>query len=304
MISDALASAIATVSAGRWAVGVSGGPDSVCLLALLRERPDLSLHVVHLNHETRRADSDADAAFVQSLADEWGLPSTIRRISDLPTPNVPNAPARFRAARFALFADVCQRENLHGVILGHQADDQAETVMHRLLRGAAPASLAGIAPRTTIRGLTVLHPLLGVRREQIIADLTTRGIAWRVDASNASPRYARNRVRQMLHGKGDLVDRLIDLGGACNRWATWLDSAAPILPESFRAEQVAGSPAPLVEQALRRWLCDRGAPPAEVTAAAVGRLLAMVTDLATPPRQHFPGRILVTRRRGTILSSR
>src|SRR5882672_10356269 len=77
--------ALDAVPAGAWAVGVSGGADSVALLTLLRERADLRLHVVHLNHETRGGESDADARFVEELAVSFALPCTIARLSEIAT---------------------------------------------------------------------------------------------------------------------------------------------------------------------------------------------------------------------------
>ena len=95
-----LATAIAAVAPGNWAVGVSGGADSVALLAMLHDRPYLRLYVVHLNHETRGPESEADAAFVAALAAEWNIPCTVARIGELALPSAPrNRAARFRALR-------------------------------------------------------------------------------------------------------------------------------------------------------------------------------------------------------------
>src|SRR5207248_5041900 len=124
----------------------------------------------HLDHQTRGDASAADAEFVARLAIGGKGSEPIRTIARrdevergmtaLPS----NSSARYRAARFELFRQVVESLGLLGVILAHHADDQAETILLRLLRGAqAPAALAGMSPRTTVHGVRVLRPLLGVR---------------------------------------------------------------------------------------------------------------------------------------------
>src|SRR6476620_3797342 len=105
-VPSSLAEVIARVPSGAWAVGVSGGADSVALLSLLRTRTDLALHVAHLDHETRGPDSTGDAHFVAQLAERWGLPCTIARRSELEpamTDLPENPSARYRAVRLELF---------------------------------------------------------------------------------------------------------------------------------------------------------------------------------------------------------
>jgi tRNA(Ile)-lysidine synthase len=297
-----LSAAIATVEPGDWAVGVSGGADSVALLALLHDRPDLKLHVVHLNHETRGAESDGDAKFVAALAAEWEIPCTVARISELTMPCTPrNTAARFRAARMFLFDRVVQTQHMAGVILAHHADDQAETILHRLLRGGGPASLVGIRPAARIHGLNVLHPLLPIRRSELRQELSERKLTWREDASNESPRFLRNRLRQLLRDRPMLTDALLQLGHACAVYEQILDQNAPMLGEQFAMEDLRNIPLPLGRHAARRWLQERGADVEQINAVTVDRLMAMARDAATPPRQHFPGGLLVWRRGGVIV---
>ena len=294
-------SAINSVLPGPWAVGVSGGADSVALLSLLRERRDLQLTVVHLDHETRAGASGADAEFVRNLCDAWAIPCVIATLSSV-EPELPRQPknvsSRWRLARLALYRRVVQSHGLRGVILAHHADDQAETIFHRLVRGSSSVGLGGMAAQTTVSGLTVLRPVLGVRREALRAYLASQGQAWREDASNASPRYARNRIRRLLTARPGLTEPLLELGEDCRRVKDWLDAQAPSLGDSFRIGEVGALPLPIARRALLRWLRQRS--PVPVERASAERLLEMVLDAASTARQHFPGNILVCRRQGEI----
>ena len=303
MPEPSLQSAIESVPAGAWGVGVSGGADSVALLSLLRTRPDLSLVVVHLDHETRGGASAEDARFVKALAERHRLPCVVATRSEIEpgiSPLPSNISAKYRAVRFELFCRVVRERRLDGVILAHHADDQAETVLHRLLRGAGPAGLGGMSPRRTLGDLLVLRPLLAVRRDALRAYLKSTGEAWREDESNASLEYARNRARALLARRPKLIEPLLDLGEACEALRAWLDASSPALEASFALADVRDLAPPLARESLRRWLIQRGAPAGDLDAAAVERLLAMTRDAATAPRQHFPGGILVGRRQGRV----
>lgn len=293
---------LVTIPAGPWAVAVSGGADSVALIHLLSAQAHLQLHVVHLNHETRAGASDADAAFVVALAARLGLRCTTARLSDIPldpgaTPGNPSA--RYRAARFAFFSRVVHQHALNGIILAHHADDQAETILHRLLRGNAPASLAGIRPDTLIGNLRVLHPLLNATHADLCAFLLANGHTWHEDESNASSQYERNRHRTFLRAQHSLVDPLLQLGMACARWGRWLDGASPHLPAQFSVTLLQDLAPPLALHAAHRWLIERGVTQ-ETGPQTLHRLIDMARDAASPARQHFPGALLVRRRQGLI----
>jgi tRNA(Ile)-lysidine synthase len=302
------AAAVASVPPGPWAVGVSGGADSVALLLLLHERrADLSLHVVHLDHETRAGASAQDAQFVRDLATRLDLPCTVETRSAVEEGLrrlQPNASARFRAARFALFRLVVREQKLDGVILGHHADDQAETVLHRLLRGSGPSGLSGISPSARVGGLRVLRPLLGVRRAALRSMLLARQEAWREDSTNMSDVYLRNRLRRVLAGLPQLTEGLLRLGASCGRLRSWLRANTPACGATLGAEELLVLPAPLRREAARCWLASAGVPQDRIDAAAVRQLVAMLEDAATPTRLHFPGGVLVRRTRGTLSASR
>jgi tRNA(Ile)-lysidine synthetase-like protein len=300
-----LASAVESVPPGAWAIAVSGGADSIALLALLRSRSDLRLHVVHLDHQTRGQQSTDDAAFVVDRASRWILPCSVATreqieptLADLPT----NLSARFRAMRLALFAKVVHDQQLTGVIVAHHADDQAETILHRLLRGSGYEGLCGMTRNTRLGELRMLRPMLDVRRTDLRAFLNSIGQTWREDPSNASDKYLRNRLRRFLAAHPPLTNDLLALGRHCRRLRRWTRANAPRLDESFSVHQLAGLPKLLARQSSRRWLIDRGVSPAHITPRALDQLITMAADAASPPRADFPGSLLVRRRRGILFT--
>jgi tRNA(Ile)-lysidine synthase len=296
-----LDAAIANVPDGTWAVGVSGGADSVALLSLLRHRKNLALHVVHLDHQTRGSESAIDAKFVEELSARWNLPCTIARLDQIELSDPPkNLSSRYRAARFALFAKVVKSQKLNGTILAHHADDQAETVLHRLVRGSHYAGLAAMSPRTILGELIVIRPLLGVRREKIRGYLSQQNIDWKEDASNQSSKFFRNQLRKLLAGHPQLVDELISLSSACAQLRNWSRSTAPVFEEQLNIAKLARLPKILASESARQWLIDRGVPAKQIESTTIERLIAMANDAATGARQDFPGGLHLRRRGGVI----
>ncbi len=179
-----------TVADDRWVVAVSGGLDSVVLLHLLRSNAatGASLLVAHFDHGMRPSSGD-DARWVVDLATSWGLSSRVGRAA---TPLASEAGAR--EARYAFLESVRREAGARLVVTGHHADDQAETILFRALRGTGQAGLAGMATR---RG-HLFRPLLSFWREELEAYGRAAAIEWREDASNRSLRYARNALRHRV----------------------------------------------------------------------------------------------------------
>ncbi|MFQ5899429.1 MAG: tRNA lysidine(34) synthetase TilS [Candidatus Methylomirabilia bacterium] len=176
-------------------VGVSGGADSVALLHILHSlsrRLSLTLHLVHVNHGLR-PEADADQAFVEDLARRWGLPVSPERV-EVRAGGGRSPEAAARAVRYQAFQRAAARVGATRVALGHTADDQAETVLMRLLEGAGPRGLSGIPP---VRA-PFIRPLLESRRHQIVEELERAGLPWREDPTNQDPKFLRNRVRHDL----------------------------------------------------------------------------------------------------------
>ena len=178
-------------------VAVSGGGDSVALLRALHDtRLDLRLSVAHLDHHARGEASRADAAFVAELAASLGLP--FDRGDWTPTRSN-HFESDARKARYAWLAEVAARREARFVATGHTRDDQAETVLFRILRGTGPRGLAGIPPRRTLaEGVTLIRPLLDASRDELRRYLAEIGQPFREDASNADLAHMRNRIRNDL----------------------------------------------------------------------------------------------------------
>jgi tRNA(Ile)-lysidine synthetase-like protein len=292
---------------GPWAIGVSGGADSVALLLLLRDQSSFPLHVAHLDHELRGPQSTADAEFVQELSAKLHLPCTVARRTQIePTlSHLPhNRSARYRAIRLGLFRRVVADHHLNGVLLAHHADDQAETILHRLLRSSPPSALAGMSPLGTIDGLPIARPLLALRRDQLRAYLTARNQSWREDPSNSSDAYLRNRLRKILAARPELTDALMSVASACRALTTWTNQSAPTLQPRFPAASLQSLPSILAKRSATRWLRSAGSPPDELSGDCLMRLVAMAADAATPPAQQFPGGLTIRRRAGKIWSEK
>ncbi len=200
-------------------VGVSGGPDSLCLLHVLlrlREAYALRLHVAHLNHLLRGMEAEADASFVAQLAAEWGLPATIEAedVATLARDKGLAIEEAARQARYAFLARVARHWGASKIAVGHNADDQVETIIMHWLRGSGLAGLRGMLPASKLEEmrlaveetstsatdarLLLIRPLLDTPRADIEAYCAQKGLEPRFDRSNLDTTYYRNRLRHEL----------------------------------------------------------------------------------------------------------
>ncbi len=184
----------------RVVAGVSGGPDSVALLyllAALRKEYSLQLSVAHFDHGLRK-DSKKDAAFVRGLAVKLGCGFYCERAKPGSLAHAGSVEEAARTRRFDFFRRVAKKVRADRVALGHTIDDQAETVLMRILRGSGLYGLAGIIPCRLINGVTFIRPLIGIRRKEIESFLKRKRIRSRLDESNKEDLYFRNKVRNRL----------------------------------------------------------------------------------------------------------
>jgi tRNA(Ile)-lysidine synthase len=182
-------------------VAVSGGPDSVALLHFLaryRERtgtPARGVIVAHVNHGLRGEESDRDAALVRELAAAWGIPHREEAARLGPGASSEDA---CRRARYEALREMAARCGADRVATAHTADDQAETVLLRLARGAGLRGLSGMPRKGRVRGVRVVRPFLEITREQVMEYLGRQGLPSCTDSTNLSSRAARNFVRREI----------------------------------------------------------------------------------------------------------
>ena len=203
----------------RVAVAVSGGADSVALLRLMLETRDdvgLVVSVVHLNHQLRGAESDLDEAFVRELADAHRLELISRRcdVNEQAAENNMSIEAAARRLRYKFFHEILGQDACSKIATAHTLDDQAETVLLKLARGAGTRGIAGIWPKVAVSHQpsavsddapkvddrrpttgTIIRPLLSTRRSVLREYLVALGQTWREDSSNRDLRHTRNRIR-------------------------------------------------------------------------------------------------------------
>jgi tRNA(Ile)-lysidine synthase len=263
----------------RIAVAVSGGADSLALLRLAALAFPGRITALTVDHRLRAAAAD-EAAGVAALCARLGIPhATLVWQGPRPRSNIQ---AAARAARLRLLAEWCERQGVGLLLMAHHADDQAETLLLRLARGSGSAGLAGIRPvRSLSPRLTLVRPLLGLRRAELAAVVTDAGWAAVADPANVDPRYDRTAARALLAATPWLAaDRLaatarhLDAADAALDWAAaraWAGGAR-CSPDDIRLD-VAGLPAELVRRLVVRAI-DELAPGARLDGGAVAALVA------------------------------
>jgi tRNA(Ile)-lysidine synthase len=277
-------------------VAVSGGADSTALLSLLLAlAPEwgLRLRVLHVDHGLRE-DSAADAEFVRALGRRLGVPVEATRVSVVRRGSLEEAA---RVARYAALEDYADRIGAQRIALGHTADDQAETVLMRLLEGAGVRGLAGIPP---VRG-RLIRPLIAARRAALVAWLTRAGLEWREDPTNRDLKFLRNRIRHEVlpllaaAHDADVVPALARVAGRAREMVTALEQVAAVELARLATDQgpqalilpraaLAALPQPVAAEVLRQAAARLGsrAPLRAWAHRGLARLLA-----SPPPRRPF-----------------
>jgi len=188
-------------------VAVSGGADSVCLLHILdklKEEMGIRLHVAHLNHQLRGAESEADARYVSDLAHRLGIPVTVeqRDVKAYHARQHCSLEEAAREVRYTFLAEVAKAIGADRVAVGHTTDDHIETILMHLVRGTGTRGLRGLQPSSRWQSLgnsfTIVRPLLEVRREETVSYCQQHQLVPRMDASNLSLSPLRNRIRHKL----------------------------------------------------------------------------------------------------------
>jgi tRNA(Ile)-lysidine synthase len=192
---------------GTLLVAVSGGPDSVCMLLILyklRDELGISLHVVHLDHQLRGAESEADARYVAELVRRLGLPATIetRDVLSYQKKYRLSPEEAAREVRYSFIAEIAAKIKTGRVAVGHTLDDNTETILMHLIRGSGTRGMAGLQPSSHWHmgnlSLEVVRPLLPVSREETQAYCREHELAPRTDSTNLSLSPLRNKIRLQL----------------------------------------------------------------------------------------------------------
>lgn len=183
----------------RCLLAVSGGPDSMCLVYVFHAL-HIPFELAHFDHGTRDGESAEDAAFVRDRARELGVPLHEER-RDVPREAEESADSFeevARQVRYRFLLETASARGFTALATGHHADDQAETVLMRLVRGTSPGGLGGIPPVRESDNIRIIRPLIACFREDILAFLDARGIPYRLDRTNADLGHPRNRIRHEL----------------------------------------------------------------------------------------------------------
>lgn len=293
-------------------VGVSGGADSMALAHLLRNQGYRKLIICHLHHGLRGEEADADLHFVENWAKKENLPfiSARANVQAIMEEQGISLEAAARIARHDFFFQCAAQKRCPRIFLAHHADDQAETALWSILRGSH--GVRGMAREQTItrgkRTLTLLRPLLAVRREELRQFLTENGHPWREDATNADPICARNRLRnEIIPLLNEMMQRDVTPAllrqcestadfRACENWL--LEKAHALDPQGrIHLPAMRTLPEPVQRIVMRHFLENHGI-------AEISR--AMITDAAAlihadyPPTRNLPGGKRLRRRQGRI----
>lgn len=187
----------------RLLVAVSGGPDSVCLLHILVKLQDelgVKLHIAHLDHQLRGAESAADAQYVAELSHRLSIPATIeqRDVKTYQARHHVSLEEAAREVRYAFLAQVARSIGASRVAVGHTTDDHIETILMHLIRGSGTRGLRGLEPGTRWQSVLIIRPLLEVSRQETTDYCHHHQLMPRTDTSNLSLSPLRNRIRQQL----------------------------------------------------------------------------------------------------------
>jgi tRNA(Ile)-lysidine synthase len=306
-------------------VAVSGGADSVALLRGLAatQAAGGALIVAHFNHRLRGADSEADATFVRRLADQLRLPALVGHSVGGPAARAGRSieePAR--AERYKFLAEAAGECGARYLATAHTADDQAETILHRIVRGTGLAGLAGIPRvRRLTEACTLIRPLLWATRRDVLAYLEQLGQEYQIDLTNAELDATRNRIRhqllpQLAEYNPRVRESLLALGSLAGEAQELIDTRVAQLRERAvvrcTAEQIelacdvlAAEPRYLVRELLVQTWRDQGWPEQSMGFDEWQRMAEMVLATANAPRkQVFPGSISCARQKDTLVLTR
>jgi len=178
-------------------VGVSGGPDSVCLLHLLHEIKDdfsLELIIAHVNYGTRGEDSDGDEEYVRMLSQKMELHCKVLKDTRYKIQDTKNLEEAYRNIRYSFFENIFREEKADSVAVAHTLDDQVETILMFFIRGSGLRGLSGMEYKKD----NVIRPLLDISKKEVLAYLKEKKLEYRTDITNEDIKFTRNKIRHKL----------------------------------------------------------------------------------------------------------
>jgi tRNA(Ile)-lysidine synthase len=250
-VREAIQSQVLVSAEDRILLAVSGGADSVVMAAVLhriqQDKPVCrGLAIGHVNHHLRGSESDGDEQFVRQLADQWNLPVLVRSV-DVGAQRRSQKQSLETAARqlrLNALMDMASQAGCTRIATAHHADDQAETMIHRLQRGTGFRGLCGIAPtRRMDNRLLLIRPMLAITRGEILDYARRHGLSWHEDSSNVSIDHTRNRIRhlrlpELIRAAPRLGEQLCELAGHCQRFGRKVeDECERIRPRIIQSQQ-------------------------------------------------------------------
>ncbi|WP_139413815.1 tRNA lysidine(34) synthetase TilS [Chlamydia abortus] len=243
-------------------LALSGGSDSLFLLYLLKSR-GVSFTAVHVDYGWRES-SYREAEELKLRCQEEDVPLIVNHVpSKYTTSKDPENTAR--RYRYALFCKICREENLAGIFLAHHANDQAETVLKRVLEGASLGNLKGMTSGASYNGIPLLRPLLHIPKQVLMQTLDAENIAYVHDVTNTDERYLRARMRNKIFPwleeifAKNITQPLLTLAQDSEELSCYMKQQAQPFLENIRQEHTTWSieiPKPLIEQVfLAKWVC-------------------------------------------------
>ncbi|MGE3180026.1 MAG: tRNA lysidine(34) synthetase TilS [Phycisphaerae bacterium] len=310
----------------HWVLGVSGGPDSMLLAMVLCHLNaahvlDWTLHAAHLHHGLRGADADADADFVQQQARNLGLTYHEDRVDvRAEKPSGASTEEFAREHREAFLQRIALKTGAGCVAVGHHADDNAETVLHRICRGTGLRGLSGMAPVRQIQPASrvkLVRPLLRISKVDIEAALRERNIEYRTDSSNESLEYTRNRLRRTVFPllretvNPNVADALNRLAAQAGWMSQYLADAAERVFDSLVIEEdpgrivlnrnaLRGKQRIIQAEVIRRAVSIVLGVEQDLSFQHIEAVLQLVHDSASGKEAHLPGPLAVRTQYGRV----
>ena len=298
---------------------VSGGPDSVALLDILRQLSSngrIRLAACHLNHQLRGAEADGDERFVEELCASMGVPLEVGRrdVAALARDKGLSVETAAREARYEFFDSAVRKHKARCVATAHTMSDEAETVIQRLIEGAGPEGLTGIPVKRPLGKWTdvaVVRPLLFATRGRIMEYLSARGLSSRTDSTNLEPLYLRNRIRlevlpklrefnpsieEALARVAESMDIMYDFvwNEVRDQWHRVVVSDKPHV-FLIRRRELLGIHGAVAREIVKEVLARADVPARDIKAAHIEAIMCLAESRKPSARLELPGGIVIRR---------